>query len=64
LFAKGLSRLAELALVDAEIEDYSRHNLVADLLLEHHLEFLATKTSLCHFIETYRKVNDSFEMRW
>jgi hypothetical protein len=57
LFAKALATIAELILVDAEVEDYSKHDLVADLLLEHHEEFLKNRTNILHFVQIYKKVH-------
>jgi hypothetical protein len=43
--------------VDAEVEDYSKHDLVADLLLEHHEEFLKNRTNILHFVQIYKKIH-------
>jgi hypothetical protein len=59
IFAKALPRLAESILVDADAKAYGKHNLVADYLIQHHNDLLATKQSgLQYFLGIYRTVNN------
>jgi hypothetical protein len=59
IFAKALPRLAESILVDADAKAYGKHNLVADYLIQHHNDLLATKqSSLQYFLGIYRTVNN------
>ena len=59
LYAAALPRFANLLLIEADVSAVNKHDLVADLLLNHHKEVLAhfDKLTVPDFIAVYRRVN-------
>jgi hypothetical protein len=59
ILSAALASFATFVLIECGLDtDYEPHDLVADLLLRHHKELLASKTTVQYFTKVYRQVNN------
>jgi hypothetical protein len=60
ILSKSLAQFASLVLIELGVEnEYSPHDLVADLLLQYHTEILERRSvNINHLAQIYRRVND------